>query len=693
MQRNLKRLCVALAAVAGLWSLVAAATLAPSPTHRKTQSVVLYYLSQGHYRRLALDDRLSSQIFEDYLARLDPQRLYFLAADVREFEPYRFRLDDALKAGDLDPAYAIFNRYQQRLIERFEYLLAQLERGLARLDFSRDEFLVVDRSTAPWAADRAALDDLWRKRLKNDVLNLKLAGKPLDEIAALLRGRYRGRLEHARRLHAEDAFESYMNALAHRYDPHTEYFSPADSENFHINMSLSLEGIGAVLQTEGEYTKVVRLVPAGPAQKSGLLEPADRIVAVGQGEEGEMVNVVGWRLDDVVQKIRGPKRTVVRLEILPAESGHRGATRIIRLVRDTVRLEEQSASSRVLEVQRPPRRYRIGVIRVPTFYQDFKAMQAGRPDYRSTTRDVRRLLRELLEQGVDGVVVDLRDNSGGSLQEARSMLGLFVDTGPTVQVRDAGGAVEVLDSLHTEVVYRGPLAVMVNRLSASASEIFAGAIQDYGRGLIIGGRTFGKGTVQSLFTLDHGQLKLTQNKFYRVSGASTQHRGVTPDVAFPPVYDQEAVGESALENALDWDAVQPLRHASYFPIRDLLETLNRRHQARVAHDPDFRYLLGRLELVRRLNARQTVSLNEAVRRRDNEAVERQRLALENQRRAAKGLKPLARLAAKEAVDGASKEESDPLLHEGGEILVDYIELSRAHGTRVASQGEPAVPHR
>ena len=685
------------AAVLALWAAAATAALAPAEVHRKTQAVVLYYLSQGHYRRLALDDALSAQVFEDYLDRLDPQRLYFLAADIEGFQVYRHRLDDALKAGDLRPAYEIFNRYQQRLQERLAYLLARVEAGLDRLDFERDESLEVDRRDAPWPATRAALDELWRKRLKNDVLNLKLAGKSLEDIGPLLRARYQARLEHARRLHAEDAFETYINALAQRYDPHTEYLSPLGSENFNINMSLSLEGIGAVLQTDNEYTKVVRLVPAGPADRSGLLRPADRIVAVGQGEDGEMVNVIGWRLDDVVRIIRGPKRTVVRLEILPADAGRQAVTRTIRLVRDTVRLEEQSAKKSVFELEREGRRYRIGVIRVPTFYLDFKAMQANRPDYRSTTRDVRRLLRALQAEDIDGLIVDLRDNSGGSLQEARSMLGLFVDTGPTVQVRNVGGEVEVLDGLKTRVVYRGPLAVLVNRLSASASEIFAGAIQDYGRGLIIGGRTFGKGTVQSLFTLDHGQLKITQSKFYRVSGGSTQHRGVTPDVAFPPLYDREAVGESALDNALEWDSVRPIRHVNYFPIRDLRETLRRRHQARVAHDPDFRFLLGRLKLMQRLNARKTVSLREADRRRDQESLKRERLALENQRRIAKGEPPLDRLAEAAGKPRSDDGEPDALLREGGEILVDYIRLAPAAVPRVAGPvppaGAPAVDKR
>lgn len=457
---------------------------------------VVELLKRHHYSKPPLDDARSAQIFDNYLKMLDPARSYFTAEDIAAFESWRYRFDDYLKSGELQPGFVIYKRQLERMQERLEFALALLDKGVDQLDFSRDESLETDREKAPWAADRKALDDLWRKRVKDEVLRLKIAGKEPAAIQELLTKRYRNQLKRLAQTRSEDIFQAYINAFAQTYDPHTSYLSPENAENFDINMSLSLEGIGAILQSDNEYVKVVRLVPAGPAEKGKQLQPADRIVGVAQGDK-EMVDVIGWRLDEVVKLIRGPKGSVVRLEVIPAGNAPNDQTsKVVAITREAVKLEEQAAKKSVLELDHDGRHYKLGVIEIPAFYLDFKAYRSGNPDYKSTTRDVRKLLAELKAERVDGVVIDLRNNGGGSLQEANELTGLFIDQGPTVLVRNSDGRVDVLTDDSQGVEYDGPMAVLVNRLSASASEIFAGAMQDYHRALILGGQTFGKGTVQ-----------------------------------------------------------------------------------------------------------------------------------------------------------------------------------------------------
>ncbi|MFU8815267.1 MAG: S41 family peptidase, partial [Pseudomonadales bacterium] len=531
--------------------------LEPLDVHPRTLLTVVEQLRHNHFISKKLDDDLSSQIFDNYLKMLDGGRAYFLAADIEELEQYRYKLDDALIRGNLDPAFHIFNRFQQRLTERLSFLIAQIEAGLGDMDFDTDEQLEIDREQAPWPADAEAADRMWRNRLKAAVLTMRLNDRPMEEIEELLTKRYKNRLNQTLQSKSEDAFQLFVNAFATSYDPHTQYFSPRTSQNFNINMSLSLEGIGAVLRTDDEYTSVVELVPAGPADKAGVLKPSDRIISVGQGENGHLIDVVGWRLDDVVELIRGPKDSVVRLEVIPRTASDATTTKVITITRDAVQLEEQAAKKKLLTLDRNGETHRIGIIEVPTFYADFKAIQQGDPSYKSTTRDVRRLIKELDEEGIDGLVIDLRNNGGGSLQEADAMTGLFIKSGPTVQVKSANRRPSIYADTDDNVAWDGPLAVLVNRLSASASEIFAGAIQDYGRGVIIGSQTYGKGTVQTLIPLNRGQLKVTAAKFYRISGQSTQHQGVIPDIEFPEMYDVERIGESALGDAMPWDMIQP----------------------------------------------------------------------------------------------------------------------------------------
>lgn len=660
--------------------------LEPTREEAITTQQIMSNLLRGHYERKRLNNDLSSEVLNTLLDDLDGTHSYFLASDIEEFEQFRNHLDEALSRGDMKPAFYIYNRFQQRVSERLSFMLNELEKKAKDYDFKSKEVLELDREETPWASTRAELDQLWRKRLKNSMLNLRLAGKEDEDILELLTKRYQNQLNRVHQSRPVDAYQTFMNAVTRTFDPHTQYFSPRNSENFNINMSLSLQGIGAVLQTEDEHTKVVRLVPGGPASKAGNLEPEDKIIGVAQGDE-EMVDVIGWRLDEVVDLIRGPKSSTVRLEILSGAVAT-AEPKTIAIVRDEVKLEEQSAQKEVIEIQDGKDTRRIGVIDIPTFYIDFEGRMNNLPDYRSTTRDVRRLVNELLDEKIDGLIIDLRSNGGGSLEEAINLTGLFIPTGPVVQVRGARGDVDVLRDRDPEVLYAGPMTVLVNRLSASASEIFAGAIQDYGRGLVIGGQTFGKGTVQSLRPLTEGQLKITQAKFYRVSGDSTQNQGVIPDIMFPSLFDKDKIGESALEKALPWDTIKPARETKSNPVRSKLSRLKELHEERINDNPDFIFVREQKALVSEMRDKTQVSLNEEERKAEREENDRRRLALENKRRKAKGMPELASLDDPEEDEKAEgdeekaksdeekdDEEPDAMLIETGNILLDYMRMS------------------
>ena len=661
-----------------------AAILTPTEAHRKLNADILDHLTRRHYLKIDIDDDLSSKILNRYLDDLDPSHSYFYAKDIEEFEKkYRFKLDDSFRKSDLEPAFVIFNRYQQRLIERLKAAIQRLERSLDDMDFNVEESLQVDRKDQPWPGSEEAMQDLWRKRLKSNIISLKLADETLEEIREKLLKRYKNQLNRVYQNNADDVYQSYINSLAQSIDPHTQYFSPHRTENFNINMSLSLEGIGAVLQTEDEYTKVVRLIPGGPAERSKLLRAADRIVGVAQGEDGEMIDVLGWRLDEVVNMIRGPKGSLVRLQILPVDTADEHQTKEISIVRDTVKLEEQSAKKRIIEVQRDNSKYKIGVIDIPTFYADFKGMNAGKPDYKSTTKDVEQLLLELKEENVQGIIIDLRDNGGGSLQEANSLTGLFIGLGPTVQVRNANGRIDIIRDHDPLIIYSGPLVVLVNRMSASASEIFAGAIQDYKRGFVLGEQTFGKGTVQSLLPLDQGQLKATTAKYYRISGQSTQHKGIIPDLDYPSLYSFEEIGESALPEALAWDQINSIPYQPYYNIDDnLLLKLKTMHTERNRMSLDYQYLLDRRERNEEMRQKKEMSLSEETRRKERDEAEKWLLQLENKLRLSKGEEPLEKISDMEEEEGIgvshSEDESkdDPLLQEAGEVLIDFVTLGQ-----------------
>jgi len=647
---------------------------------------VVELLKRHHYSKPPLDDARSVIIYDSYIKLLDPARSYFTAADIAEFDKWKTQFDDFLKSGNLDPGFTIYKRYLDRVKQRLDFALAELNKGVDKIDFNAKETLLIDRKDAPWLKNQAELDDLWRKRVKDEVLRQKIAGKEPKQIQETLTKRYKNQLSRLDQTRAEDIFQAYINTFAQSYDPHTNYLSPDNAENFDINMSLSLEGIGAVLQSDNDQVKIVRLVPAGPAAKTKQVAPADKIIGVAQGNK-EMVDVVGWRLDEVVKLIRGPKGSVVRLEIIPASNAPSDQTsKIVSITREAVKLEEQAAKKSVLKLKQDGRDYKLGVIEIPAFYLDFKAYRAGDPEYKSTTRDVKKLLTELQKEKVDGVVIDLRNNGGGSLQEATELTSLFIEKGPTVLVRNSDGRVDVLEDENPGAFYKGPLALLVNRLSASASEIFAGAMQDYHRALIIGGQTFGKGTVQTIQPLNHGELKLTLAKFYRVSGQSTQHQGVLPDIDYPSIIDTKEIGESALPEAMPWDTIRPVVKPAADPFKPFLAQLKAQHEARSDKDAEFTYIRDRLALTQKLMNEKTVSLNEQDRRARHDEIEAKQLALENIRRKAKGEEPLKELKKEDedalpTEDENTKPEDDAYLSETGRILIDYLSAS----TKVAKK--------
>ena len=684
--KNLVALAVLLAATtaAAEAPIVAIDQLKPWSEHRRATRLITHVIANYHYKHAVLDDNLSREILIRYIDSLDPIRSYFLRADIDEFNRHATLVDDYLRSSNLTPLFDIFVRYRQRVRERVEFAISQLDQ---KYDFTRSETINFNRKDLPWPTSKQQLDEIWRKRAKNDVLSLRLAGKELDEIRDTLRKRYTGLFRRTAQLNSEDVFQTFINAYTTASDPHTAYFSPRTSENFKIRMSLSLEGIGAVLQNENELTLVREIVPGGPADSGGKLHADDRIVGIGQDEKGPIVDVIGWRLDDVVDLIRGPKDSIVRLQILPKGVGLDGPLNVVVLTRNTIKLEDQAAQSSILELPTLESIAKIGVIDVPTFYMDFEARSAGDEDYRSTTRDVRRLIAELTADRATGIVIDLRGNGGGSLSEATELTGLFIDSGPIVQVRDSQGRVQLERDPNRGITYDGPLLVLVDRNSASASEIFASAIQDYRRGLVVGEPTFGKGTVQNLVDLNRfdqsmdgklGQLKATIAQFFRVAGGSTQYRGVLPDIIFPTVISIEDHGERALDNALPWARINA---ANFKPVNlapGALDDVRRLHEERVLEDSALQAIISIERAITNARNKKELSLVEAVRKQEYETARREQRQRENQIRIARGFKPLPENSAEEEEEDRSArndEENgklDVILSEAASILRDWI---------------------
>ncbi len=654
--------------------------------------------SRYAYRPRALDAETSQDVFKRYLESLDGGKQFFTQADITRFEPFKAGIADAIRGGELDPAFEIFAVYRQRVEQRIGYARQLLKQ---EPDFSRDEAFAYDRKDVAWAASDAELNELWRKSVKNDWLRLKLAGKPAAEIRKTLDKRYATLLKSVGELKGEDVFSFFLNSYTSAVDPHTDYFTPRTAENFNQAMSLSLEGIGAQLQRQDDMVVIREIIAGGPAALDGTLKPGDRIVGVGQGKSGPVEDVIGWRIDDVVAKIRGKKDTQVRLEFIPAEEGVDGKHHHVTLTRQKVRLAEQAAKGETMTLPgaagEPERR--IGIIKLPTFYQDFEGRRRNATDYASATRDVAKLLAGFKADKLDGVVLDLRNNGGGSLDEAIELTGLFIEQGPVVQVRESGGRVTVNSDRNQDVAWDGPLAVLINRGSASASEIFAGAIQDYGRGLVIGETTFGKGTVQNIVDLDRwpasekqrfGQVKLTIAQFFRVSGSSTQHKGVVPDLAFPASVDASEFGESTYDNALPWTRIAAVPHTRYGNFAPLLPKLETRHKSRVAEDVEFKWWNEDVQQFRAEAAKKAVSLNEAERRAERERQEKQRKERQEIRKQlGLALDPLAedsddgltgneRDIVKDAArEKAAEKRPDPLLRESAAILADAVNLLEA----------------
>jgi carboxyl-terminal processing protease len=662
-------------------SMLPPGALAPSDPQRATARKVGRILEEAHYSRMPIDDKLSEQVFQRYLDFLDGQRSYFLASDIADFQKYRLQFDDMIHTGEIDPAFVIFARFQQRNHERIKYALSQLK---SEPDWTLNESFDFDRQHAAWPTSEAEMNELWRKRVKNEALSLMLTNKSWPEVADTLTKRYDRILKRLDQITSEDVFENLMNAYARTFDPHSSYFSPHNSEEYRIQMSLNYEGIGASLEQVDDYVTIQKVIEGGPAAVAGTLNPKDRITGVAQGKDGAVTDVVGWRLDDVVQLIRGKAGTTVRLQVLPAGAAPGSAEKMLPFVRNKVTLENQAAHKEVKSVMRNGRTLKIGVITVPGFYQDIAAQSAGDQNYRSTTRDVLKLVNELKAENIDGLVLDLRGDGGGYLPEATALTGLFIDHGPVVQLKDTTGRLEVLDDPEPAAAYDGPLAVLVDRFSASASEIFAGAIQDYHRGLILGQRTFGKGTVQNLVPLDRwsqrptsGQLTVTIGKFYRVTGESTQHHGVEPDVTLPSLIDMKEVGESALEAALPWDRIAGVafQASSNAAIPIPIATLASDEDVRAQRDPDYRWLVSDIAQVDQEREQKSVSLNLKMRRDERGREDKERLDLENSRRAAKNLPPLKTIEDLDKADKDSKDADGPdsvVLSQATQIMADMV---------------------
>ncbi len=602
--------------------------LSAKSVYGREARVIVDILDKNHYRKIILNDSLSSAILDRCIDELDNNKTYFIEADIKSFEKFRYTIDDLTRSENVLPAFEMYNIFRKRYKERMDFVIDKLINQ--EFNYAVDEYYETNRDKEPWAKTETELDDIWRRIIKSQALSLKLAGKKSPEIQETLKKRYERFTKSLAQFNSEDVFSIYMNSITEAYDPHTNYLSPKASDLFRQSMSLSLEGIGAQLQTENDYTKIAKIVPGGPADKSSLLHANDLITGVAQGKEGEMVDVIGWRIDDVVKLIKGPKGTTVRLQILPAKTGVSGSAQEIAIVREKVKLEDQAAKKQIINYQSEGRNMKLGIVTLPSFYMDYEAYQRGDRDYRSTTRDVRKLISELKSENIDGLVMDLRNNGGGSLPEAVDLTGLFIKDGPVVQVKSSSNRIDVLPDDDKELYYNGPLVVLTNRFSASASEIFAGAIQDYHRGVIVGESTYGKGTVQSVLELKRflnekepvGELKLTFQKFYRVTGSSTQHKGVVPDILLPSALDAAHFGESSNPSALPWDVIKAASFQRSSEINEkILSRLNRSYQERMKFDTSLKKYMRETDELKHNLTQTKISLNEVTRKKEYDEAE------------------------------------------------------------------------
>jgi carboxyl-terminal processing protease len=682
---------------------VAASDLVPDEQQVIVCKKIAELITNYNYKKVELNDSISTIVFNRYIKSLDENHSYFLASDVKDFEKYKTVLDDDIKSGNLNDAFYIFNVFQKRYIEHVNYSLARLNKSF---DFDKKESFVYDRDKLPWPANQAEMDDMWGQRVKYDLLNLKLATPDMAKNKETLKKRYENLLKQANKLSNQDVFQYFMDAFTEAIDPHTNYFNPSNAANFNIEMSRQLEGIGASLLVENEYVTIKTIVPGGPADKSKQISVDDRIVGVAQGKEGEFQNVVGWRVENAIALIRGTKGTTVRLEILPAGTGAGGKPKVVEMVREKIILKDQSAKKEIRNYNSNGKAVKIGVISIPAFYIDYNDYKAGNPNYKSTTHDVKLLLDSLKQENVDGIVIDLRENGGGSLMEAIELTGLFIKQGPVVQVRDTKNQVDVEKDEDPSVTYSGPLGVLVDRFSASASEIFSGAIQDYGRGIILGTQTYGKGSVQNAIDLDrilgsplrdkinqlantvspgakkgtmkvstgsqstYGQLNLTIAKFYRISGSSTQHKGVMPDIQFPSLIPLDKYGEDTEPSAMPFDVIEKSDFTKAGDFTAVLPQIKKMHDQRMASSDSYKYMLEDIADFKKHENEGSVTLNEADLKKQRDADEQKALERNNLRRVALGL-PALKKGDKKPKD----EDLDFVKREAGQIMTDYISLA------------------
>ncbi|MFY7889340.1 MAG: carboxy terminal-processing peptidase [Spirosomataceae bacterium] len=669
--------------------------LKPTETQKKVEELVTQILGNYHYRKVPLNDSLSSKILDNYIKELDGNKMNFTAKDIETFEQYRTELDDQLQKGDLSAAYEIYNTFRRRAKERFTFVNKLLNKPM---DFNVDEVYTPDREKAAWAKNSVELDDVWRKAVKSTMLDWKISGKVDSVIVKDLKERYSRTEKYFDKTKSEDVFQQFMNSFTESVDPHTNYMIPKAAAAFNQEMAQSFEGIGATLRLEGDYVTIQDLIVGGPAFRSKLLKPKDRIVGVAQGDNGPVVDIVGWMTDDAVKLIKGPKATVVRLKILSGDAVTGAIPKEVRLVREKIKLEDGSAKRDILNITRDGKPFKLGLITLPMFYRDFEGVRKGDGDSKSTTTDVKKFLLEFKNEKVDGVVIDLRNNGGGSLVEAVNLTGLFINQGPVVQRKQADGDISVEYDRDPSVIYDGPLSVLVNRFSASASEIFAAAIQDYKRGVIIGEQTYGKGTVQSLIELNRflknepenvGQLKITMEKFYRITGSSTQHKGVTPDIELPSAFSAKEYGESSQPSALPWDMIPSSRFSVYPDMNEaIVNKLRGKYQDRLKTDVDLKKMVLDLDRWKKAKEKKTISLKEDKRRKEIDeqkkkntvdvledgTIEKADAAEEK----SKAVMPTDSISIVNAKIKAQKEkqEKDTFLKESGRILADYILLKK-----------------
>ena len=598
------------------YSIEVDSLLYPNAKHREQSKLIYQLLSKYHYKKINLDDSLSEKILKKYINSLDPNKEYFFNSDINYFNQYKYQIDDYVMSGYLEPAYEIFTVYNERVKNRIGYVYSLLEN---EPNFSLDEDLIFDRKNSSWFIDINEMDDYWRKKIKNSILNLKILGKDWESNKETLDKRYKRFEKTISQFNSEDVFEMFINSYAELFDPHTNYFSPVNADRFEINMSKTFEGIGARLQQDVEYTTIFQIMPGGPAYRNKELEKGDRIIGVGQGEEGVFEDIIGWRLDDVVSKIKGPKGSVVQLLVLKKESNIDDYPDTVRLVRDRVDVVDEDATFDIIPYRANNKNYNVGLIKIPSFYINFEEAQRGKKDYKSVTRDVKRCIDSLNALSVDGIIIDLRNNGGGSLQEAIDLTGLFIETGPVVQIKSSSGRIEVEKDFDRSIHYNGPLLVLNNSFTASSSEIFSGALKDYNRGLVVGESTFGKGTVQNLIDLDRffpnsnlqfGQLKITLAKYYRVSGGSTQKIGVEPHIEFPNIYDRSIYTENSRNNALEWDKIRDITFDKINYINEpLVNHLNATFQNDIKSDSSFINYLSYVEDTKENRKKKKISLN------------------------------------------------------------------------------------